>query len=183
MQRLDSLQMKTLSWADDRNLIKGSTPKAQMVKLIEEFGELCSGVSKNNIELIKDSIGDVTVVLTILCEQQNVDIEFSRVSKLISEQMFTDSFKGFNPYKGEVKSNLLKIIALFGALSDDIESETNAVTSLDILYVLSCLEAIAKSYKLTLIDCFAYAYDQIKDRKGRMVDGVFVKEADLCQAS
>lgn len=27
--------------------------------------------------------------------------------------------------------------------------------------------------------CVQHAYDQIKDRKGKMVDGVFVKEEDL----
>lgn len=27
--------------------------------------------------------------------------------------------------------------------------------------------------------CLKIAYDEIKDRKGKMIDGVFVKEADL----
>jgi hypothetical protein len=28
-------------------------------------------------------------------------------------------------------------------------------------------------------ECLQVAYDDIKDRKGRMIDGIFVKEADL----
>lgn len=28
-------------------------------------------------------------------------------------------------------------------------------------------------------DCVQHAYDQIKDRKGKMIDGVFVKEGNL----
>jgi hypothetical protein len=28
-------------------------------------------------------------------------------------------------------------------------------------------------------ECVSYAYDEIKDRRGKMVDGVFIKEADL----
>jgi len=32
--------------------------------------------------------------------------------------------------------------------------------------------------KLTLSECLAVAYDDIKDRKGKMVDGVFIKEGD-----
>lgn len=39
-------------WAQDRNLIEGSTPKAQMVKLMEEIGELASAISKDNFEEI-----------------------------------------------------------------------------------------------------------------------------------
>ncbi len=90
-------------WAEARNLIKGATPQAQMLKLVEEMGELASGMCKRNDEVIKDSIGDCVVVLTILAAQMSMSIE----------------------------------------------------------------------------DCIAYSYDQIKDRKGRMVGGIFIKEEDL----
>ena len=36
----------------------GSTPQKQFIKLIEEFGELCAGIARNDKEKIKDSIGD-----------------------------------------------------------------------------------------------------------------------------
>ena len=32
---------------------------------------------------------------------------------------------------------------------------------------------------LSMEHCLEVAYDDIKDRKGKMIDGVFVKEADL----
>ena len=32
---------------------------------------------------------------------------------------------------------------------------------------------------LDINDCIAAAYDEIKDRKGKMINGVFVKESDL----
>ena len=32
--------------------------------------------------------------------------------------------------------------------------------------------------KLTMTECLAQAYDDIKDRKGKMIDGIFVKEGD-----
>ena len=91
------------SWADDRNLIDGSNPKAQFVKLLEEIGELAEGLSKDKTALVLDAIGDSVVVLTIIAAQLGVSIE----------------------------------------------------------------------------TCIAMAWDQIKDRKGRMVDGVFIKEDDL----
>ena len=34
---------KIEQWAEDRNLILGSTPQKQFIKLMEEFGELCGG--------------------------------------------------------------------------------------------------------------------------------------------
>lgn len=89
-----------LQWAEDRNLIKGATRQAQMLKLTEEMGELAAGIAKGNEALVKDSIGDCMVVLTILSAQSGLDID----------------------------------------------------------------------------DCFESAYQEIKGRKGKMVNGVFVKE-------
>ena len=38
------------------------------------------------------------------------------------------------------------------------------------------LTNIAERHGLTIEECAEHAYDEIKDRKGRMVDGVFIKE-------
>ena len=65
-----------LKWAIDRNMIDGSNSHAQMVKLMEEVGELANGIARNNKETIIDSIGDVVIVLTILAAQYNLKIEF-----------------------------------------------------------------------------------------------------------
>lgn len=89
-------------WAEARNLIEGSTPEKQFVKLVEEIGELGAGLARGNRPAMMDGIGDAVVVLTILAAQIGMDIE----------------------------------------------------------------------------DCIAAAYHEIKDRKGRMVDGVFIKEGD-----
>lgn len=100
MTTIDDVFSKIRAWASDRNLIEGSTPQSQMVKLMEEMGELASGAARGNQPLIADSIGDCVVVLTILARQYNLSIE----------------------------------------------------------------------------ECINDAYNEIKDRKGKMVDGIFVKE-------
>lgn len=90
-------------WAEDRNLIEGSTPQAQMLKTVEELGELAGAIAKNNREVQIDSIGDVVVTLVILSRQ--LDIDFGEAVRV--------------------------------------------------------------------------AYNDIKDRKGQMINGIFVKESDL----
>ena len=70
MADLQQLIKNIEQWAEDRNLIEGSTPQKQFIKLMEEFGELCSGVSKNKIDVVKDSIGDCFVVMVILAAQR-----------------------------------------------------------------------------------------------------------------
>ena len=44
--------------------------------------------------------------------------------------------------------------------------------------MLVILTNIAERNKLTLTQCALTAWEDIKDRKGRMVDGVFIKETD-----
>jgi len=38
------------------------------------------------------------------------------------------------------------------------------------------LTHIAKMYNLDLLQCYEQAYNEIKDRKGKIVNGIFVKE-------
>ncbi|MBF4103166.1 hypothetical protein INT80_15405 [Gallibacterium anatis] len=66
---------------------------------------------------------------------------------------------------------------LTGFFADDIligsSPPHDETTATDICTGLSAL-TIADAYGLKIEECFEYAYDQIKDRKGRMVDGIFV---------
>jgi NTP pyrophosphatase (non-canonical NTP hydrolase) len=89
------------SWAEDRNIIKGSSIKSQYIKLVEEVGEMAKNINKN--KNIEDDIGDIVVVLTILAKMHNTTIE----------------------------------------------------------------------------DCIDLAYNEIKTRKGKMINGTFIKEKDL----
>ncbi len=100
---MQELIEKVQQWASDRNLIEGSDLKSQVVKLLEEFGELAEGVGKGKPELIEDSLGDMLVVMIIIAQMSG----------------------------------------------------------------------------LTLDKCLNTAYMEIKDRKGRMVEGIFIKEVDL----
>ena len=99
MEHFDNIRR----WAAARNLIQGSTPDRQLVKLFEEAEELEEAIIKDDREEYIDAIGDCIVVLTIMAAQRGLNIE----------------------------------------------------------------------------DCIEHAYQQIKDRKGRLVSGVFVKEHDL----
>lgn len=90
------------NWANDRNLISGSTRAAQFEKLLEEVGELGRALIEDSDPEINDAIGDIIVVLTIIAAQGTMDVE----------------------------------------------------------------------------ECIDAAYDTIKHRKGKMVDGIFVKDAE-----
>jgi NTP pyrophosphatase (non-canonical NTP hydrolase) len=62
-------------WANKRGLYKGGDTKTQSLKLVEEVGEICRAVLKDNHRDVVDGIGDAVVVLTNLAELQGTSIE------------------------------------------------------------------------------------------------------------
>ena len=73
-----------------------------------------------------------------------------------------------------------------GKLLEEVkELETNILLSQpvadDIGDILVVLINIATRNNLGLSECLQVAYDDIKDRKGKMVDGVFIKERETAQ--
>ena len=62
-------------WANERGLYDKGDPKTQTLKLMEEAGEICRAVLKDDREQIIDGIGDCVVVLTNLAELVGYPIE------------------------------------------------------------------------------------------------------------
>ena len=62
-------------WADERGLYEHGDPKTQSLKLVEEVGEICRAILKEDHDEVIDGIGDCVVVLTNLAELQGVSIE------------------------------------------------------------------------------------------------------------
>lgn len=161
---------KVEQWGRDRELDKKGTVEGQQVKTAEEMAELIIGISKDNIEVIKDSVGDVIVTLIIgnmldeqydfykLCEEAKSDYE-----RLIS---------GFNDLE---KIQVIECINMH-SISLVRNGYSNDICLKNAIYSLMRISSI---YKLEIKDCLAAAYGEIAGRKGRMIDGTFVKEEDL----
>ena len=75
------------------------------------------------------------------------------------------------------KDQYLKLIQEAGELSDSICKGKDIRDDIgDMMVVL--INIMARN-DLGMQECLQVAYDDIKDRKGKMIDGVFVKESDL----
>ncbi len=74
------------------------------------------------------------------------------------------------------KDQFCKLIQEAGELSDNICKGKDI--SDDIGDMIVVLINIAERNNLTLEECLERAWDDIKDRKGKMVDGIFIKEGD-----
>ena len=74
------------------------------------------------------------------------------------------------------KDQLAKLIQEMGELSDNICKGKDIRD--DIGDIIVVLINIAERNGLSITECVSTAYNDIKDRKGKMVDGIFVKEGD-----
>ena len=72
------------------------------------------------------------------------------------------------------KDQLAKLIQEMGELSDNI-CKGNDIRD-DIGDMLGVMINIMERNNITIEECLAVAYMDIKDRKGKMIDGIFVKE-------
>lgn len=160
--KLHKLITNVQQWSVDRGLDKADSKK-QMLKLYEEFGELASGLAKGNKEVVKDSIGDVVVVLIILAQQQGLEkiSDFNIICNHLQES-------DLMPQASET----------IGLISLQVRRTKSEIEE-PIVRLISYLRTIAKYENLKFEDCLSQAWNEIKDRKGKLFDGVWVKEEDL----
>ena len=74
------------------------------------------------------------------------------------------------------KDQYMKLIQEAGELSDSLCKGKDIKDDIGDMMVV--LINIMVRNNLTMDECLSVAYNDIKDRKGKMVDGVFVKEGD-----
>lgn len=63
-------------WATERGIYEQGNPKTQLIKLMEEVGELSKAILKEDKTETIDAIGDCVVVLTNLSELIGIPIEY-----------------------------------------------------------------------------------------------------------
>ena len=158
-----NLEEKVQQWFVDRNLHEAN-PVKQFLKLMEESGELFEGIAKDKSELIYDALGDIQVVLIGLEQQIKNGAKISA---------------------NEQELELLLMVSSLGNISQKLyshvchnETQTPLIKS-DIMFLDSVINSVSFFNGTNAESCLQIAYDAIKDRKGKMIDGVFIKEEDL----
>ena len=74
------------------------------------------------------------------------------------------------------KDQYMKLIQEAGELSDSLCKGKDIRDDIGDMMVV--LINIAERNNVTIEECLLNAWDDIKDRKGKMVDGIFIKEGD-----
>ena len=70
---LDQLVKQVEQWSIDKDLDKGNS-FTQYAKSSEEMGEVAAALCRNDIDELRDGIGDVIVTLVILAQQNGMTL-------------------------------------------------------------------------------------------------------------
>lgn len=181
--KLDNLVKNVHDWAEARGIYdpeNGSKQYDQAVKLIEELGEFANGFKKNKTEEIKDALGDMLVVLinvfylgvfgnTKLQITPYIERTLESLSKLNNEDREFDKNVRFVRLTGNFQE----------ILRDSFNNDPNGAHLHSIWESLENLLILEHLFGFEPLETLSSAYDVIKDRKGKMINRVFVKEADL----
>lgn len=157
------LEEKVQQWFIDRNLHEAN-PIKQFLKLMEESGELFEGIAKDKPELIYDALGDIQVVMIGFEQQIKNDAQISANQQELELLLMVSSL-------GNIAQKLYSHVC-------HNETQTPLIKS-DLMFLDSVISTISLYNETTAEKCLDEAYEVIKDRKGKMIDGVFVKEEDL----
>ena len=172
MKHYDYIE-KILDWAEERNLLTQGDVFMQLEKSREENSELTKAITKYEkgnaqaYEEIKDAIGDVYVTLVVASDIHGLPVY----------EIFKNvKFREYDSYHWQHYTNLLRVYDGMLYLSCVNEDSPHYNTPETLNNYINFLNSIAVEYNFTLVECIEYAYNQIKERTGRIVDGTFVKD-------
>lgn len=175
---------KVVDWARARNLLEGTNAQRQFLKVVEEAGEIdtalvaimrkqmeaqqTGGTVDANVEIdeLKDAFGDTLVTVIILAEQYGLS------SKTIIQN--AQDLGNINQPVNSILSGLGNIASTI-ARSKPVEEIEQVLTD----FVYTVIRYAGEFNLFTIEDALEAAYNVIKDRRGVMRNGVFIKEEDL----
>ena len=135
----------------------------------------------NNYNAYHDDIGvrplcnlSSEILVTIPGEEEEEKLEEKSYTELIKLWAKDKRLDTASPDK-----QFLKVIEEVGEIAEGMAKGRPEQIKDSIGDVYVTLVILAMQHGLGIEDCIKAAYNEIKDRKGKMIDGVFVKEEDL----
>lgn len=169
---IPELIKKIEQWAIDRGLDKNGTVEGQLIKTAEEVAELIIGISKDDIDVIKDSIGDVFVTLVV----GNL-IYNKQVQPYADDVPFGRLLQADGVLRAITISSKYQMIRNLSTSLNSLLIDENYYSSTSDLWM--DLNGVCLMYGLIPSKCIEGAYKEISNRKGKVINGTFWKSEDL----
>lgn len=161
-------------WAKERKIYEQLTPFDELLKTHEEVGELIKACYDKDKSAIQDAIGDVLVTLInysyFVFKNKDYAIE------AINAKYMFDSFEGSSTinYLGYIVKTLIGLFNEEFLLQENNNYPRNVFFRLS--HISQLLEKVAQDENTTLEECLNIAYNEIKNRKGRIINRKFIKD-------
>ena len=170
MKTIQELVPLIQEWAKEREIYEQLTPFDELLKTHEEVGELIKACYDNEKPSIQDAIGDVMVTLINYCYLKEVDFI----------PIIRKSLKRPNTTRVSLWFIALQVNSTLNSLIFD-EARNNVFDTLEyvsftICRILRPLNSLALLEDTTLEECLNIAYNEIKDRKGKIINRKFIKD-------
>ena len=160
-------------WAKERGIFDNSTPFNQLLKIHEEVGELIKACYDDDRPAIQDAIGDTMICLINYCYFVFKNKDFA--IEIINARYMFDSFEGSSTinYLGYITKTLIVLFNEEFLLQENSNHTRNVFFRLS--HISQLIEKIAQDNNTTIEECLNLAYNEIKNRKERIINGKFVK--------
>ena len=170
MRTIQELVPLIHQWAKEREIYERLTPFDELLKTHEEVGELIKACYDNDKPAIQDAIGDVMITLINYCYFKEVDF-IPIIRKSLERPNTTRVSLWFIAL--EVNRTLNSLI--FDEARNNV-FDTLEYISFTICRMLRPLNSIALLEDTTLEECLNIAYNEIKNRTGRIINRKFIKD-------
>ena len=169
MKTIQELVPLIQEWAKERKIYEELTPFDELLKTHEEVGELIKACYDNDKPAIQDAIGDVMVTLINYC----YFIELDAIKYI--KQAVDLSVTGYYTISYVINAHnaLGRLISLYVWNEGKEISEPSGLRVFSILHYLN---GIAHLEGTTLEECLNIAYNENKNRKGKIINRKFIKD-------
>lgn len=164
---LTDLKDLIIKWAFEKGIMNKPNPIKQLLKTKDEILELHNAIEDTNLAEIKDAIGDIAVTLIIYSEMKDIKP---------FEKYETYGMPFFNSDKILYSRERLDHNATSVFYDEKKHPNSTIDKKIIIEQIIINLNTIAQYYKLSFEECLESAYNVIKDRTGKVVNGQFVKD-------
>lgn len=161
-------------WAKERKIYEQLTPFDELLKTHEEVGELIKACYDDDRSAIQDAIGDTMICLINYCYFVFKNKDYA--IEIINARYMFDSFEGSTTinYLGYITRMLIVLFNEEFLLQENSKHTRNVFFRLS--HISQLIEKIAQDNNTTLEECLNIAYNEIKNRTGRIINGKFVKD-------
>ncbi len=159
-----------LNWGYQRG-ITVTTPENRMKRVSAQTKKLRQEYEEHLRDDSRDDIGDMYTVLSMIAGILGSTASLARYA-----------VRDILPKEDSLKSNIgqcLNSLEWMVEISQDPKHNNSVEILKEVGYYVDALERYAENKRWSLQECVEVAWKDIKDRKGCMIMGMFVKEANL----